>query len=70
MEAKEQPIVLVLTREEASTLRDVTMFISGHNVTSRRRHMDSIQTQLTELGFRPADYRRDDIFDESDICFF
>lgn len=42
---------IVLTKEQAETLRIVCGHISGSPARSRRKHMDSIKNKLVNLGF-------------------
>lgn len=64
METKEQPIVLVLTREQAQTLIDLTANVAGDTATTYRRHTESIQNQLNELGF---EWRNDTFKSDSSL---
>lgn len=61
---------LDLTREEAEALFDVTEFIGGHSVHTRRKHIDSIRRALTGipwLGYDPL--RLLDVDDGARIYF-
>lgn len=42
---------IVLTKDQAETLRIVCGHIGGSSVRSRRKHMDSIKNKLVNLGF-------------------
>lgn len=46
---------IVLTKDEAETLRIVCGHIAGHTIQSRRKHTDNIRDKLIDLGFTTFD---------------
>ena len=54
---EETTITLVLTRDEAETLKRVANCIGGSPQTTRRSHMDSIITALHGLGIETPDVK-------------
>lgn len=51
----EGTVTLVLTKDEAKTLRAVTSKIGGEPDTSRRKHMNAIARALIKVGYSGYD---------------
>lgn len=55
VEPIEHRVVLTLTEEEATALRDVTRAIGGPPQTSRRAHTEAISDALVDAGVQHTD---------------
>lgn len=49
---------IVLTKDQAETLRIVCGYIGGSTVRSRRKYMDGIRQQLIDKGFKSIDHNK------------